>query len=74
MTCRCGHTGTGPHPCHGRLYTCRQPATSRYVGTSACLAGAQPKSGAYRTWACDECWRAFRADSAPSEPISQCTA
>lgn len=61
--CRCGHPTAStdvPHPCHGKGYTCRAPATSRLVAAPTCLAGAQMKLGAYETWACDECWEWFK--------------
>ena len=58
--CRCGHEDGDPHPCHGRAYTCRKPATHRiYAPYVTCLAGVQMKLGAYDTWACDECWSEF---------------
>lgn len=59
--CRCGYDGTGPHPCHGRAYSCRKPATERFYNIKlATLAGAQLKVGADQTWACDECWARYR--------------
>jgi len=57
--CRCGWDGEGEHPCHGDAYQCRKPATERLVTYPTCLAGMQMKLGAYKTWACDECWREF---------------
>lgn len=59
-TCRCGHVGGEPHPCHGAKYTCRKPATRRFIAYPTALAGMQPKLGAYETWACDDCWMRFR--------------
>lgn len=59
--CRCGHTGDGPHPCHGRAYTCRRPAQERFYALHmTALAGAQMKLGASETWARDECWAEYR--------------
>lgn len=58
--CRCGYTGEGPHPCRGKEYRCKKPATSRFVAQPTCLAGAQMKLQAYETWACDECWAEFQ--------------
>lgn len=61
--CRCGHTGTGEHPCHGRGYTCRKPATRRlYSPGLSALAGVQMKVTVDETWACDGCW----AEQAPA--------
>lgn len=61
--CRCGHTGADPHPCHGRLYTCRKEATERFYDIRAvALAGTQTKFGAAMTWACDACWDAYRRE------------
>lgn len=58
--CRCGHQGSGPHPCHGKAYTCGAPAKPRLVSTGpAALAGMQLKFSAYETWACDDCWQTF---------------
>lgn len=59
MACRCGWEGRGPHPCHGWFYNCDNPGTPRYVTRSVGIAGARLKVGAYRTFACDECWGAF---------------
>lgn len=61
--CRCGHTGDGPHPCHGRAYQCRAPSTPRFVATPAALAGMQLKTGAYETHACDACWSLYQGMS-----------
>lgn len=62
--CRCGFDGVGDvHPCHGLAYTCKKPATRRFIaqplGTYS-LAGMQPKFAASDTWACDECWAKFQ--------------
>lgn len=60
--CRCGHEGTGPHPCHGSGYQCRAPASSRlYNARPVALSGIQFKLGVSETWACDACWAEFRA-------------
>lgn len=56
-SCRCGHQGEGPHPCHQNHYRCGKPAKQRFYNAQlSCLAGAQLKFGASETWACDECW------------------
>ena len=70
-SCRCGHAGEGPHPCHGDGYACRKPATQRFYSTGRpfSLAGMQMKMSMADTWACDECWAAFRAP--PSEDRGQ---
>lgn len=63
--CRCGYTGEGHHPCHGRGYTCRQPAKERFYSVRpVALAGQQLKLGAQQTWACDECWLATEGERA----------
>lgn len=60
MTCRCGHDGEGPHPCHFNLYTCRKPAVLRlYNPAAVALAGMQMKVQMTETWACEECWLLF---------------
>lgn len=60
MTCRCGHTGSEPHPCHGDGYRCRKPALRRFTQTGPhALAGMQLKFSMRETWACDECWAAY---------------
>jgi len=57
MTCRCGHDGDGPHPCHAGQYTCRRPAKERFYNPElAPLSGVQMKLQMTQTWACDECW------------------
>jgi len=61
MECRCGWNRQGDHPCHGKGYTCRKPAKSRFVARPACLSGSQPKFGAYETFACDQCWEEFQS-------------
>ena len=61
MTCRCGYTGEGEHPCHGAGYSCRRPATKRLVAYPTCLAGAQLKLAATETWACEACWSVYAA-------------
>ena len=58
--CRCGWDGKGDHPCHGKGYTCGKPGTPRFVTYLTCLAGVQPKVGAYDTIACDECWEDYK--------------
>lgn len=63
--CRCGHTGDGPHPCHGKGHTCGKPSTRRFYnphppGKFASLAGATLKFEMADTFACDECWAAFQ--------------
>lgn len=62
--CRCGHDikSEEQHPCHGLAYACKKPATSRFVTYPVCVAGGQPKLGAYETWACDECWEQFKKE------------
>lgn len=60
--CRCGHVGGDPHPCHGQAYKCRKPASRRFMAYPTCLSGVQMKLGAYETWACDECWEAFKKE------------
>lgn len=66
--CRCGHTGDGPHPCHGDGYRCRAPARHRlYAARLLSLAGMQPKVGATDTWACDSCWAEFNAERGGSD-------
>lgn len=58
--CRCGHVGDGPHPCHGKSYTCGKPALRRFYDPRLpCLAGAQTKVTVNETWACDPCWEAW---------------
>jgi hypothetical protein len=60
--CRCGHDGTGPHPCHFNGYTCGKPATQRfYNARPAALAGLQMKVVCDETWACDAHWAEFQA-------------
>lgn len=58
--CRCGHTGDGPHPCHGHRYRCGQLGERRFVTYPTALSGAQMKLGAYETWACDACWAEYQ--------------
>jgi hypothetical protein len=68
-TCRCGHpdVSTDPHPCHGKVNTCRKPATQYFynpypkghLGSS--LAGTQLKVSVADTWACETCWSEFKA-------------
>jgi hypothetical protein len=63
MQCRCGHDGQGPHPCHARGYTCRQPAKQRFYSPKfVALAGAQVKLQVRETWACDPCWQNFEKE------------
>lgn len=71
--CRCGHSGDGPHPCHFNGYTCRAPATSRFIATpGTSLAGMQMKVGAYETFACDECWEKYKSMRAkPTMTVSE---
>jgi len=59
--CRCGYEGPDDqHPCHGRGYTCRQPAEHRfYNARPVALAGVQMKLSVDDTFACDECWAEF---------------
>lgn len=72
LTCRCGYTGEGPHPCHGQGYTCRRPAERRlYATPRTSLAGMQMKVGVAETWACEECWRAW-AGTLASLPADEC--
>lgn len=67
--CRCGYKGDGTdgngdadHPCHANGYSCRRPAKPRLYqsGNLASLAGVQLKFSMQDTWACDECWEAFK--------------
>lgn len=58
--CRCGFQGDGEHPCHGMGYSCKNPATTRFVTYPTALSGMQMKLGAYQTWACDKCWENFK--------------
>ena len=62
--CRCGHTGDGPHPCHGKGRTCGRPATRRLYnarpGLPSALPGMQMKVDVEETWGCDECWAKFK--------------
>lgn len=58
--CRCGHSGDGPHPCHGNGYACKKPSSQRFIVTNASLSGVQTKFGTYQTWACDECWEDYK--------------
>lgn len=67
--CRCGHTGDGPHPCHGDEYRCGEPAQRRFYDPwngqhRASLAGVQPKVSMAETWACDAHWADFRTQMA----------
>lgn len=58
--CRCGWDGKDFHPCHGRGYTCRQPAKARiYNPQPVTLAGQSMKVSVEQTFACDECWEYF---------------
>jgi len=60
-TCRCGHSGDGPHPCHHNGYTCGKPAQQRfYNARPVCLSGVQTKVAVDETWACDEHWESFK--------------
>lgn len=60
LWCRCGWAGDGPHPCHGRAYSCRAPASHRfYDARPAAVAGVQVKLQVSETWACDACWAKF---------------
>lgn len=62
-TCRCGHKDPGsPHPCHGKGYTCKNPAEHRFYGPKVVgIAGVQMKYQVQETWACDDCWAAHKA-------------
>jgi len=63
-TCRCGHRldSTDPHPCHGDEYRCKKPAKQYFYNpTLPALAGMQMKVTVVDTWACEECWEAFKA-------------
>jgi len=56
--CRCGHTGTDPHPCHGNGYQCKRPAKQRFYNvTTVALSGMQMKLQVNDTFACDICWK-----------------
>ena len=72
-TCRCGHSGDGPHPCHYSPdgvtpYSCGKPATHRFYGAHlTCLTGVQMKVGMHDTWACDDCWAKFQAQVAAQQ-------
>ena len=64
-TCRCGHSGPDPHPCHGNAYRCRKPAKRRfYAPRIVGLAGVQMKVETSETWACDECWQKHKTPCA----------
>ena len=60
--CRCGFSGEGPHPCHGKGYSCGNSGATRrfYNARPACLAGVQMKLTVDETWACDSCWEWFK--------------
>lgn len=59
--CRCGHDGNGHHPCHGSVYTCRQPAKIRFItNTNATVGGSNVKLIAKTTFACDDCWNQYK--------------
>lgn len=61
-TCRCGHTGSDSHPCHGKGHTCGKPASQRFYNPMpVALAGVMMKVQVTDTWACDDCWDAFKA-------------
>jgi hypothetical protein len=61
-SCRCGHAGDGPHPCHAKGYRCGAPATQRFYNAQrVALAGMQPKLQVQETWACDACWESYKA-------------
>jgi hypothetical protein len=50
----------GPHPCHGRNYTCGKPATQRfYNARTVTMEGEHLKFQTTDTWACNECWAEF---------------
>lgn len=61
-SCRCGHRGDGPHPCHYPAdgvspYTCRKPATQRFYNARPFQgSGTTMKLSVDDTWACDDCW------------------
>jgi len=58
--CRCGHSGSGPHPCHAKGHSCGKHAVQRFYNAQAvALVGVQMKFQMSDTWACDECWKAF---------------
>ena len=62
MTCRCGHSGDGPHPCHYNAYKCGKPAQQRFYNAHpVALAGVQMKFQVTETWACEECWLMFKS-------------
>ena len=64
-TCRCGHDGTGDHPCHGNGYRCRKPAARRFYNAQmVALPGVQFKVQMSDTWACDACWAEFQQQCA----------
>jgi len=67
-TCRCGWNKTfGIHYCHGKGYTCRNPGTIRFYNPNPdrfSLAGMQAKLSMSETYACDECWDAFKKENA----------
>lgn len=57
--CRCKRDQP-VHLCHGRRYTCPNPATPRFYNPRVVsLAGVQLKVEVADTWACDACWAAF---------------
>lgn len=67
MSCRCGHDGTGPHPCHGEGYSCRKPAKQRFYNPQlVSLSGVQMKVQVTDTWACDDCWEKFHTKLQPT--------
>ena len=70
-TCRCGWSVVGDHPCHGKGYECKKPAKVRYYEPHSrySLAGMQLKLSVVETFACDECWEAFKPQVRDSRPI-----
>jgi hypothetical protein len=61
--CSCSYTwdkSVYEHPCHGKGHTCKKPASQRLYNAKPGLAGAQVKFTMDTTWACDDCWNAFK--------------
>jgi len=57
--CQCGHSGEGPHPCHGDGGMCRRPAQLRLYRTRVGRHSMEQKVDFSETWACNECWDAW---------------
>lgn len=72
MECRCGHLVDAlDHPCHGRAYTCGDPARQRFYSPKAvALSSVQMKLQVHETWACDECWEQLSATQPAAAPVT----